>query len=151
LDSEKKDTQQEKFDVDLSPIRDFAREMDSFFNHSFNQVNSIFNLRSFRVNVEETDSDVIIRAELPGYKRDQIQIEVLGNVLRIAVEERSTFEERDDLQKRYARRKSHQQKVRSITLPFEIPESETKASFEDGLLRVVIPKDNSKRKYIDIE
>src|SRR5690625_2333961 len=125
--------------------------MDSFFNHSFNQVNSIFNLRSFRVNVEETDSDVIIRAELPGYKRDQIQIEVLGNVLRIAVEERSTFEERDDLQKRYARRKSHQQKVRSITLPFEIPESETKASFEDGLLRVIIPKDNSKRKYIDIE
>lgn len=146
-----KDNRAGRFDIDLTPIRNAAREMDSFFNHSFKQMNSIFNLRPFWIDVEETDSDYIVRAELPGYKRDQIIIEVLGNRLRIAVEETNIVDEKDDKQKIYNRRQSHQKMERFVTLPFEIPEQETKASFAEGLLKLVIPKQNSQRKYIDIE
>lgn len=146
-----KDNRQDKFDLDMSPIRDFAREMDSFFNHSFRQMNSIFNLRPFWVDVEETDSDVIVKAELAGHTRDQIVIETHGNHLRIAIEDTDDIEVKDENQKQYRRSQSYRKMERSITLPFEIPEEETKASFENGLLKLTIPKQNSKRKFIDID
>lgn len=140
-----------KFDIDMSPIRDLAREMDSFFNRSFKQMNSIFNIRPFWVNVEEREADFIVTAELPGHKRDQILIETFGNRLRIAVQDRNIVEERDDKQKYYKSHQSYRKMERTITLPFEIPEKETEASFKDGLLKLTIPKQNSKRKYIEID
>lgn len=143
--------EQGRFNLDMSPIRNFAREMDSFFNHSFKQMNSMFNLRPFQLQVQETDAHMIVTAELPGYQRDQIIIETFGNRLRIAVENKNIVEERDDKHKSYNNHQSYQKMERLVTLPFEIPEQETKASFKDGLLKLMIPKQNSKRKFIDID
>lgn len=140
-----------KFDVDLSPIRDFARQMDSFFNHSFKQMHSIFNLQPFWVDVHETDSHFIVTAELQGYERDQIKIEILGNRLRIVAEESNFIEKVDDKHKQYSNSQSYQLRERFVTLPFDIPEEETKASFKNGILRLTIPKSNSQRKIIDID
>ncbi|PAV31051.1 hypothetical protein CIL05_03440 [Virgibacillus profundi] len=117
------------FDIDMRPLHDFMKKMDSFFNESFKQINSQLHLKSIWVDVQETDSDIIVKAELPGYKRDQIHIEIIGNRLRISVEG----------------------KEKIVTVPFIIPEEETSASFQDGILKITIPKKNSNRKYIDIE
>lgn len=135
----------------VSPLRNMARDMDTFFNQSFKQINSMFNLRSFRVYVDETEDYIIVTAELPGYKKDQIMIEVLGNRLRIAVENLDAIETKDDLRKTYTNQHSYEILERQVTLPFEIPEEETKATFQNGLLKLTIPKQNSKRRYIDID
>ncbi|WP_240510092.1 Hsp20/alpha crystallin family protein [Virgibacillus profundi] len=133
------------FDIDMRPLHDFVKKMDSFFNESFKQMNSQFHLKSIWVDVEETDSDIIVKAELPGYKRDQIHIEIIGNRLRISVKGM------DNEKYSNSKRQSFEQKEKVVTVPFIIPEEETSASFQDGILKIFIPKKNSNRKYIDIE
>src|SRR5690625_5283562 len=113
-----------KFDIDFSSLRDMARQMDSFFNQSFRQMNPIFEFQPFLVDIQETNTDFIVTAELPGYKRDQIQIEILGNRLRIAVEDSRKVEELNEEKKHIHHRHSFQRKERFVTLPFEIPEEE---------------------------
>lgn len=134
--SSKKNNRRGRFDIDMSPFRDLMGQMDSFFNHSFKQMNSIFNMRPFWVDLDEYDSEITVTAELPGYKRNEIELEMIGHRLRIAAQRNSTHE--------------NQQAERTITLPFPIPKEETKATFHDGLLKVTIPKTDPDRKYINI-
>lgn len=139
------------FDVDMTPLRNFVRKLDSVFNESFKHLQKNFNLNSFPINVKETDSEIIVNAELAGCNRDQINLEIVGNQLRISVEDKKSFSEKDEQNSYYRHEESLQHKERVITVPFDIPEKETKASFHNGLLKVVIPKKNSKRKFINID
>ena len=146
-----KDKLHEKFDVDLTPFKNFMEQMDSFFNESFKQMNSFFNLRPFQTRMYEIGSDVIVEADLPGYKREQINIEAIDKQLRISVHERETIEEKDDINDYYSKSLSHQQMERYVTLPFVIPEHQAKASYNDGVLKITIPKGTSKKTYIEID
>jgi len=136
-----------KFDIDFTPLRDFMHQMDRFFNQSFKQINSHLNLNPIWVETYETDKHVIVEAELPGYRREDIQLEIIGSRLRIAVEGNQIIEEKNNNDKR----KYYQQRERIVSLPFVIPEKETKASFHNGILKITVPKKNSKRKYLDID
>src|SRR5699024_11400845 len=98
-----------------------------------------------------SDSNFIVTAELPGYKREHIRVEVLGHYLRISVEDIDEMEKVDERKQFYSHRHFNQIKERTVNLPFEIPEKEMKASFNIGLLKLIIPKVNSQRKFIDIE
>ena len=75
-DSNKKSTN--KFEVDLSPFKDFMQHMDRFFNQSFKQINSHLNWNPLKVDMYETDNDVIIKTELPGYRPEDIQLEIIS-------------------------------------------------------------------------
>ncbi|MFD1363367.1 Hsp20/alpha crystallin family protein [Lentibacillus salinarum] len=136
-----------RFDIDMSPFRDLMGQMDAFFNESFKQMNSVFNMRPFWVDVNEYDSEVIVTAELPGYKRDEIELEIIGQQLRIAAQADGSQEDKSGRN----RSQSFQRTERTIALPFPIPKEETNASFHDGLLKVTIPKKNSERKYLEID
>ncbi|OZU88198.1 hypothetical protein CIL03_12730 [Virgibacillus indicus] len=135
----------------MRPLHDFMKKMDSFFNESFKQINSHFHLKSIWTDVEETDSDIIVKVELPGYKRDQIHIEIIGNRLRISVEGMEKLEAKNNEKDYYSKSQSVERKEKIVTVPFIIPEKETSASFKDGLLKIIIPKKNSNRKYINLE
>lgn len=100
----------DRFDIDMRPLNDFMKKMDSFFNESFKQINSHFHLKSIWADVEETDSDIIVKAELPGYKRDQIHIEIIGNRLRISVDEMAKQEAKDNEKDYYNKSQSVEQK-----------------------------------------
>jgi HSP20 family protein len=151
VSSMKKGNFPDGFDVDMTPLRNFVRKLDSVFNESFKHLQKNFNLNSFPIDVKETDSEIIVNAELAGYNRDQINLEIVGNQLRIGVEDKRSFSEIDEQNSYYRHEESFQNKERVITVPFDIPEKETKASFHNGLLKVVIPKKNSKRKFINID
>ncbi|WP_085991133.1 Hsp20/alpha crystallin family protein [Oceanobacillus senegalensis] len=138
------------FDLDMRPLHDFMRKMDSVFNESFKHIQTQFNLSSFKVDVEETDKHIIVKAALPGYRKEQISLEIVGSSLRIMAKESSSLDAMDEKNHAYSKQESLQYKERVITIPFEIPEKETKASFQNGLLEVIIPKKNEFRKFIDI-
>lgn len=139
------------FDIDMRPLHDFMKKMDDLFQDSFKHLNNKFHLKSFWLETEETETEVIVKAELPGYSREQIEIEMIGNMLRISVEDKSTIEGNDESNQYYSKQESFQRKERVVTVPFAIPEKETKASFHNGLLKVVIPKNKADGKYLDIE
>jgi HSP20 family protein len=130
---------------------DFMKSVDSFFDESFRRLNTFINRNTFLVDLYETKSDVVIEAELPGYKRDQIQVEILGNQLRIAVENSEITEEKNDENIYYLKKRPLQKVERFISLPFSISEKDTRATYQDGILRIVTPKRNISRRFIDIE
>lgn len=139
------------FDIDMSPFRDLMKQMDSFFNHSFKQVNSFFKLKPFWVDLDETESEIIVYAELPGVPRDQIELEIIDNHLRIAAQETATWEAANDVTKDKTKEQSFQRMERWITLPFSASKDDITATYTNGTLKVIIPKQNPKRNLIDID
>ena len=125
------------------PVRGFLQSIDDFFKTPF-PVGS-----GFHVETVETGKEYIITAELPGVKREQINLNITGNYLTISVENKELETEEDDINKLYRQRITRQQSSRTISLPHAINEKMVKASYRDGLLQIKIPQE--KGKMIEIE
>lgn len=137
--------------LNKSSFYDLVDHMDSFFNESFKHINSFFDDKLFKVDTYETESNIVIEAVLPGYKRSQIQLEITGNQVRIAVNDSYTAEEKQNQSKHDIKRQSSHQMERLITLPFTISEENTKATYTDGILKITTPKRNPNTRTINID
>ncbi|SEO53065.1 HSP20 family protein [Halogranum amylolyticum] len=90
------------------------------------------------VDVSETDDDVVVNADLPGYEKSDIDVTVDDNRLTIRAQRDRTTEGTDA---RYHRReRTHREIRRSLSLPTEIDESASSASYHNGVLTIVLPK-----------
>jgi HSP20 family protein len=89
------------------------------------------------VDIIETESDLVVRAELPGMSREDIDIEVTGESLNIKGE-RKFDEAAKDSYIRVERPYGPFQRSFSIGVP--VQPDKVKASYRDGLLEVTIPK-----------
>lgn len=91
------------------------------------------------VDIEEDKERLALVAELPGFREDQIQIQMEGGVLTIRGERR--FEGDKTGGKNFHRvERSYGQFVRSFTLPNNVDRDNVHASFSDGLLTIELPK-----------
>lgn len=91
------------------------------------------------VNVEETKDGMLLTAELPGMRQEDVSIELENNVLTISGTKQHEHEEKED--RRYhlwERRWGAFQ--RSFTLPRTVNPDEINATFENGVLTVHMPK-----------
>ncbi|PSP84555.1 heat-shock protein [Halobacteriales archaeon QS_6_64_34] len=88
----------------------------------------------------------VVRADLPGYDSDDIDVQLSeGRTLTISAEQ---TEESDG---NFVQRERRSQSLsRSVTLPAAVTESETTASYEDGVLTVTLPKATSDEGGTDI-
>jgi HSP20 family protein len=105
-----------------------------------------------RVNVAESDRDVVVTAELPGVDEKNVQIEVDDDVLTLKGEVSEEHEEKNRRWSRVERRYGTFQ--RTIPLPDEVMADQAKATFKRGVLTITLPKRESsspKRKTIPIE
>jgi HSP20 family molecular chaperone IbpA len=125
------------------PVKGFLQTMDDFFRNPFPFQ------PSFHVEVRETAEEHIITAELPGIKREQIQLDVLDNYVTITVKSQELFTEEDDNQRIVKRRQSMQRSSRTIPLPQPIAENKVKASYQNGLLKIRVPKQKGKQILIE--
>lgn len=88
------------------------------------------------VDIEESENMFMISVDLPGLKKDEIKIDVNKETLRIYGERRRAIK---DEAKSYFER-SHGRFVRNFTLPEAVDAENIEAHFEDGVLRIVLPK-----------
>lgn len=124
------------------PIKGLLESIDEFFKNPFTQL-------SFPLELTETSKEYIITAELPGIKKDQIQINIIGNQLTISIDNVAELAEIDEINHSYRRRHSIQKSSRSVNLPVPIDEKQVKASYKDGLLQIRIPRKSGKSITID--
>lgn len=122
---------------------------DDFFNDDF------FNTKSNwtpSVNVKEVESEFQIEVAAPGYKKDSFNIEVKDNYLKISSKNESSKEDKND---KYHRREFRSSSFeRSFYLPKEVNVDDIKASYNDGVLSVSIPKKDkveNESKMIEIQ
>ncbi|CAI8618258.1 unnamed protein product [Vicia faba] len=109
-------------------IQELSRENPSFLNE--------------QVDWKETEEAHVLKAGIPGLKKDEVKIEVEdGRVLQIRGERSMEREESNDGCHRVER--SSGKFMRSYTLPSNCKMDGVKASMEDGVLTVTIPKDGA--------
>ncbi len=100
------------------------------------------------VDIEETDDAYVIEAELPSVKRDDVNIELVGNDLAITGEVKER--ERKGTLRRQTRRTGHF--AYRVTLPSHVDAEKIDASLADGVLTVRVPKsERDQRRRIEIK
>ena len=92
------------------------------------------------VNVEETAEELLLTAELPGMKSDDIELEVENNVLTLRGEKTEIREEGAEAKKYHLWERRYGSFQRSFTLPRTVKPESIEAEFEDGVLHVRLPK-----------
>ena len=98
---------------------------------------------------EEKDS-VVVKAELPGMKKEDVEVSLAGETLTIKGEKKEDKEVKED--DYYRRERSYGSFLRSVALPCEVKSEEIKASFKDGVLEVRLPKtEEAKKKSIAVK
>jgi len=90
------------------------------------------------VDVFDKKDKFIVKAELPGMKEEDIDVSVVGDTLSIKGEKKTETEVKDEAYYRCER--TYGSFYRSIPLPSTVDANKIEASFEDGVLEVVLPK-----------
>jgi len=124
---------------DLTEVRDV---MDRVFDHGFGRPWPLLRWEpaeaQLPIDLYETDDAVAVTASLPGVKPDDVQVSVTGNTLTIRGETKTATEENGGNYYRQERRSGAFQRV--ITLPVRVEADKAEATFEDGVLKLELPK-----------
>ncbi|MBM3239356.1 Hsp20/alpha crystallin family protein [Candidatus Poribacteria bacterium] len=101
------------------------------------------------IDMFERENEVVLRAEVPGMSKEEINISVLGNTLTISGERKTEEEVKED--DYYCCERSYGRFQRDITLPQGVDAGKIKASYKNGVLEVVLPKTaEAKPKQIEV-
>jgi HSP20 family protein len=92
---------------------------------------------SFKTDITENEKEYVIEADLPGFNKEAIQLEMVENRLTISAEKDDGIEEKRD---NYIRKERYMGEVSRSFIVADVAEDEIKAEFKDGVLRVVLPK-----------
>lgn len=94
--------------------------------------------RQIRVDVNETDQAYMVKADMPGLKKEDIKVSVDGNRVSISA---TVQEEKEETRAGmvYSERYSGSQ-YRSFSLPQEVDDTKTEAKYQDGVLHLTLPK-----------
>jgi HSP20 family protein len=102
------------------------------------------------VDIYETADTIVMKAELPGVAREDIQIQINENTLTLQGERRFAKDVREENYLRLER--AYGGFHRSFTLPATVQQDKIRALFKDGVLELTLPKaEDSKPKRISIE
>ena len=94
--------------------------------------------RSFRLDVIDHDNELIVRGELPGVEKDDIEVTVMGD--RLMIEAEREFEEEEKTDTFYRHELGYGDLMRTIALPVRVDVEHIEAELKDGILKVVLPK-----------
>lgn len=99
-------------------------------------------LSTLPLDISETDTEVLVRASLPGFKRDEVSIEVDEGMLNITAEHEESKEETggEGEEKWVCRERSESRMARTVTLPAAVDQNKAKADLKDGVLTLKLPK-----------
>lgn len=133
-----KDIQVRKADSVIEPnllFSDMDRFVDRFFADPFAPMLTMPKFAApARSEVRETNEAYVLSAEVPGIPKDEISVEVSGNMLVIRAEHGESSD------KEGASRRSYQSFHQTFTLPTTVDADNIEAHCEDGLLEVLMPK-----------
>lgn len=96
------------------------------------------------VNITENDNEYSVTVAAPGLKKKDFDIDIEGNMLTISCEKEENKEEKDA---RYTRKEyNYSSFSRSFTLPEEVNKEKIEAEYEDGVLKLALPKKEEAKK-----
>ena len=132
---------------------------DDFFENVPNPIKAVRQMtipQVMRTDIKESDKGFTLDIDLPGYKKEDISAELKDGYLTVSAKTNEEHEEKDDKGTYIRKERTFGSCSRSFYIGEEIEENEVKAKFEDGILKVFVPKKEvepqvEERKYISIE
>jgi len=127
-------------------------EINRVFEEPFgalSQATGFFGGWSPSLDVYEDKDNVFVKAELPGMKKEDIDVSLTGDTLTISGQRKEAQETKDA--ENYRSERFFGRFQRSITLPHAVDPNKIQASYKDGILTVTCAKsEEAKRKQIDV-
>jgi HSP20 family protein len=129
-----------------------GERMPSVFDDFFKPWNEWFdnggftgrNMNAPAVNITEHKDEYMVSLAVPGMKKDDFKIDVDGNMLTISSEKEESKDEKD---KKFTRKEyNYSSFSRTFTLPEEINKEKIEAKYEDGVLKISLPRREEAKK-----
>ncbi len=131
---------------ELLSLRD---EFDRIFKEYFMRPEKIDEEWFPMLDMKEDAESIVVNIEVPGVKKDDIKVTLRGNQLIVTGERKFEKEKKDETYHRIERSYGKFQRV--ITIPVEVDQSKIKATYENGILSITLPKtEKEKPKEIEI-
>lgn len=135
-------------------LRRLQNDIDRLFEEPFTgwltPTSGFFDGWGPAVDVYEHKDNVIVKAELPGMKKEQIEVNMTEGLLNIAGERKEESESKEA--GTYRSERYFGRFHRSISLPTAVEAGKIEAHYKDGVLTVTCPKaEEAKRKHVEIK
>ena len=130
--------------MNLVPRKIFFDDFFDDFIPTFKQDNNM------KCDIYEKDDKYFIEMDIPGYDKEDISIDVDNEYLTISASKENKIDEED---KNYIRKERSYSKMSRSFYIGDAKESDIKAEFKDGILKVIVPKEEQveTKKKIEIE
>jgi HSP20 family protein len=137
--------------------RDMDRMLDDFFGRRTRPWwperwfrTDELEMRAPTVDVFEEKDDIIVKAELPGIEKDNIEVNLTDHTLTIKGEKKKQEEVKEE--NYYRAERSYGSFLRTVDLPKDVRADKVKASFNNGILEVRMPKtEEAKSKEVKVK
>ena len=139
----------------IDPFRLVQQRLNRFFDENFlpftlpYEENIALTTWTPFCDIYETENEFVVKAELPGLKKEEVKVNIEGNILTFMGERK--FEEETKKENFVRVERTYGQFMRSFTLPAFIDVTHITADFKDGILKIVLPKfEEAKPKAIAV-
>lgn len=160
--SDKKDlkTSNETQSGYLTALKDLEKRVENMFHDMWvnpfhrNKLPDAFSFSSIsqmpKIDVIDRNKEIFVKAELPGFDKDDLDISIANN--QLVIKAKACKEEKEE-EGDYLKQEIRKSEIyRSILLPAEVEDEKIKTSFKNGVLKLTIPKqEKSQRKKIKVE
>jgi len=145
----------------LSPFEEMDRLFEDYFSRgwmrpfrwewpSLGEMAKPFEGKMPKVDVIERDDEVVVKAELPGVDKKDLDVSVTEN--SVTIKGTTSHEEKEEKGDYYRCEISRGAYARTVALPSYVDADKAKASFKDGVLELKLPKvEKAKRRSIEIK
>ena len=120
----------------FNPFHDFDELERAFFSDNA--------LGEFKTDIQEDGDNFVLEADLPGFKKEDIHVDIADDRLTVSAERHSNYEDKDK-KGNYIRRERYAGAMQRSFYVGDIPTGDIKAKYEDGILRLSVPKADVKK------
>lgn len=143
----------------MNPFREFERMLDTFFDrgampsrweHPLWERFAAFEKGMPKVDVIDRDAEVVVRAEAPGFEREELDVSVTDGAVTIKGDHRE--ESKQEEGEYFRSEMSHGAFTRTVALPGEVDTDKAEASFKNGVLELTLPKlKRANRRKVEVK
>jgi len=144
-------------------LRPFTRSMEEFFENAFPRrwMEGLFEPYAWRrpmfaefdekfdlmpkVDIIDKDEALLVRADVPGIKKDDLEITISGD--RLVIEAKRDYEHEEKKEEFVRHEMAYGRLYRAVLLPAEIFADKAKAELKDGVLEIFLPKVEATTPY----
>ena len=157
----KQEVQKAKSEQAMSPFEEMERMFDDYFSRgwlhpfrferpSFPRASLPFEGKTPNVDVIERENEIVVKAELPGVDKEDLDISVTQN--SVTIKGTTSHEEKEEKGDYHRCEISRGAYTRTVGLPSYVDADKAKATFKDGILELTLPKvEKSKRRTVEVK